>query len=345
MILGKVLASGKAVSESGSEAGNESKRARIGSALWPRRRGRDEQGVREGYYTTLQNCSQGDVVLYYTKQYGAKLQRLVTRSRFDHIGILVIWEKCSDDCCPAALKESRKSAGIKAWHTLEADATGVTLYRFTPALIKAYNGTCCIRHLKFDDKVVNDCTRKKMEQDLHSFIEEMYGRPYEKHALEMIKAANMFGGNKKEDLSSVFCSELVAAAYRRMGILSEGRTCNSYIPGDFASTAKTKRRIKLVNGAHLEDEIYIDPENLFLSSDEAPKSADLFDAFGTSDKMEASLSEIRSRQQLHTVKVDRILHEVEGLSDNKASGPIVRYDNSTQLLRQAKLNREGSTQT
>ena len=55
-----------------------------------------------------------------------------------------------------------------------------------------------------------------MKNALHNFTEEMFGRPYEKRVFEMLRAANLFGVNRKEDLSSVFCSELVAAAYHRM---------------------------------------------------------------------------------------------------------------------------------
>uniref|UniRef100_A0A7S3PLE2 GOLD domain-containing protein n=1 Tax=Aplanochytrium stocchinoi TaxID=215587 RepID=A0A7S3PLE2_9STRA len=318
---------------------SEGKRSAKGSLLWRRRRRRSHKKS-EGYYVVLKHCNEGDIVLYYTKQYVAKLQRFVTRSRYDHIGILVIWENCSEECCPATLKHSRRAAGIKAWHTLEADNNGVTLYRFTPALLSGYNGTCYIRHLKLDEAEFSLEVREDMLKSLHAFTEEMYGRPYEKHVLEMIKAANMFGGNKKEDLSSVFCSELVAAAYRRMGLLSEGRTSNSYIPGDFSSQAKPKRQIKLLHGAELEEEFYIDCENLFLETEASDTAAN----FDSNDKIgEKQLQRFKSsRKQTKALEIDRILHEVECLAELPVtqSIPNIRCDNSTQLLRQAKTLRE-----
>jgi hypothetical protein len=41
-------------------------------------------------------------------------------------------------------------------------------------------------------------------------------------------------GINKEDLSSLFCSELVAEAYQKMGLLTEQLPSNEYIPKDFS---------------------------------------------------------------------------------------------------------------
>jgi len=52
-----------------------------------------------------------------------------------------------------------------------------------------------------------------MRGALQNYIEEVIDRPYEQKFTELL-AAN-FGKNKTEDLSSLFCSELVAAALKR----------------------------------------------------------------------------------------------------------------------------------
>ena len=44
-------------------------------------------------------------------------------------------------------------------------------------------------------------------------MKQMDGKPYEKNLMEMVRGTMSL--NSGEDLSGVFCSELVAAAYQR----------------------------------------------------------------------------------------------------------------------------------
>lgn len=77
---------------------------------------------------------------------------------------------------------------------------------------------------------------ENMIRALNDFRHEVSGRPYEKDKIELLKSAydGIFGENK-EDLSSLFCSELVAEAYQRMGLLTEKKPSNEYTPKDFSS--------------------------------------------------------------------------------------------------------------
>jgi hypothetical protein len=59
--------------------------------------------------------------------------------------------------------------------------------------------------------------------------------PYEKNKLSMLKAVLTCVGNKS-DLSSLFCSELVAEALKEMGLI-DGNPSN-YIPSDFSSETR-----------------------------------------------------------------------------------------------------------
>jgi hypothetical protein len=89
---------------------------------------------------------------------------------------------------------------------------------------------------------------------LNNFRHEVSGRPYEKDKIELLKAAydGIFGENK-EDISSLFCSELVAEAYQRMGLLTEELPSNEYIPKDFSS----EKSLSLELGYSLQNEIAI----------------------------------------------------------------------------------------
>ena len=77
--------------------------------------------------------------------------------------------------------------------------------------LKRYDGEVSVRLL--DKKPTPE-----MHKELSLLRAEVKGRPYEKDRIELFKAAyeGPFGTNI-EDLSSLFCSELVAEAYQRMG--------------------------------------------------------------------------------------------------------------------------------
>ena len=90
-------------------------------------------------------------------------------------------------------------------------------------------------------------------KDLMQLRKELAGKEYEKDTLELIKAAydGPFGHNE-EDLSSLFCSELVAEAYQRLGLLNNEKPSNEYTPADFSE----KRGLELLRGK-LEPEMII----------------------------------------------------------------------------------------
>ena len=69
-----------------------------------------------------------------------------------------------------------------------------------------------------------------------AFMEEQDPKDYEKKLFELVDAAvdgcGCFGQNSK-DMSSVFCSELVAEALQELGRLDRSLPSNEYTPSDF----------------------------------------------------------------------------------------------------------------
>ncbi len=88
-------------------------------------------------------------------------------------------------------------------------------------------------------KLQNITITAEMKQALIAFRNEIKGRNYEESKVELMRSAyDGFLGDNKEDLSSVFCSELVAEALQRLGVLYEhnedgGYPSNEYTPADF----------------------------------------------------------------------------------------------------------------
>ena len=140
---------------------------------------------------------------------------------------------------------------------------GVELIPLKHKILSGWYNRVAIRRL-----VVSESERVEMTQHLFQFKEELGERPYEKSKLQLIRSALDFHQdyftflkNEEEDLSSLFCSELVAAAYQRMGLLefdktSENyKTSNEYTPDDF--TSRRDGRLRLQHGK-LEKEVYIE---------------------------------------------------------------------------------------
>jgi hypothetical protein len=115
----------------------------------------------------------------------------------------------------------------------EATRDGVAVYKLAGAL-KLYHedSKVGVRRLQ--------CQRTPaMLEALAEFVAEVRGRPYKQDYMQLVRAA--YGNNKKDDTSSFFCSQLIAAAYQRMGLLSDEKLSNDYLPSDFGSLSKGTR--------------------------------------------------------------------------------------------------------
>lgn len=92
--------------------------------------------------------------------------------------------------------------------------------------IREYNGEIAVRRLQAPLTVAEIATMMEMRHEFHQV-------PYEKNIIELIRAAydGPFGANV-EDLSSIFCSELWAAFYKRISLLPPKKPSNEYTPED-----------------------------------------------------------------------------------------------------------------
>ena len=86
---------------------------------------------------------------------------------------------------------------------------------------------------------------------LEELMLEVNGLPFALQAKSMLKANYQF--NRERFTDSIFCSELVAEAYQRVGLLSEKRLSSNFTPRDFSSSVETK----LLVDARFCDEVRI----------------------------------------------------------------------------------------
>ncbi|KAL6060532.1 cGMP-dependent protein kinase [Balamuthia mandrillaris] len=152
----------------------------------------------------------GDIVLINEKKrLATQAVHLAIRSPWDHMGMVV------------------RMRGEKDLVLLESTMDGVDVY-FLDSRLDFYRETATlgIRRLQ-------NCNRDNaMIQSMMNFVDSVLGKPYNKNFVQMVRGK--YGQrNQQDSLSSFFCSQLVAAAYQHMGLLSPSVAANNYLPNHF----------------------------------------------------------------------------------------------------------------
>jgi hypothetical protein len=186
----------------------------------------------------------GDVLLFSGGgRFSNKIKRFL-RSHWSHValvarekpgGPLYLWEATQDSDLPDVVSRTARP--------------GVGLFDLETWILH-YASETAIRPLHVERTA-------KMRADLLAFFREVHGRPYERRRLELLRASGKgpWGPNPQPNLSSLFCSELVAEAYQRMGLLPRRPPSNCYTPRDFSSERPQPLPLRL--GATLGEEVVV----------------------------------------------------------------------------------------
>jgi hypothetical protein len=184
----------------------------------------------------------GDVVLYGGDTPQCRRLKAMMRSRWSHVAMVV---RLEGDEGPL-LWEATGASGM-ADLVSESEDGGVHLVRLEDWANK-YGGDIAVRQLTVERLA-------GFFAAFRAFFEQVHGRPYEQTRTQTIRACfkSFFLRNRREDLSSLFCSELVAATYQRLGLLPMEPPSNTYTPRDFGAEGK----LPLREGAALGEEVMI----------------------------------------------------------------------------------------
>lgn len=154
-----------------------------------------------------------DIVLFSGKGMVSNLIKLGSLSRFSHCGIMI------DD---EHLLESTTLNG----------ANGVRIIKIRD-LLKEYKGSVYVRHYKHEP------TYSQIEK-LTNFAKAVNGEPYEKSLWDLLTSAIDWLPNPREDLTSYFCSELVAETLKMTDILETDRPSDDYSPKEISEILPDK---------------------------------------------------------------------------------------------------------
>ncbi len=186
----------------------------------------------------------GDVILFSGKGGISAGIKWATLSRWSHVGMIVVLPEYDF----VTVWESTTLSSLVDLDT-NVPHKGVQLVPLS-SRIDGYGGEVAVRQLNdvsFDIKDV---------KNLMELRRELAGKNYEQDKIELIKAAYDGPlGRNAEDLSSLFCSELVAEAYQRLGLLSEDKPSNEYTPSDFSED----KQLPLLEGT-LGKEVFLKAE-------------------------------------------------------------------------------------
>jgi len=184
------------------------------------------------------NLKPGDILLFSNSDWYGRIIKTFTGSKWTHVGMIVEW---NGQLCLFEATSSLLKSGVG--YSLSGKVRTI----FLEDILNTYDGTVALRRL------TRPLTKKqllKLEQTVQRYI----GVSYERNLSELFKSAidapkwwysipilnkivSYFSDNK-EDLSSIFCSELVVTVFREIGVGSYAQPSNEFTPADLSTNSK-----------------------------------------------------------------------------------------------------------
>lgn len=170
----------------------------------------------------------GDIVLFSGRGLASDVIRLATRSHWSHVGMVVELPEYADLLLIEATTLS-ESADVRAKRAV----TGVGLVPLATK-VQEYPGDVAWRAWR------GAAPSQAQARMLARMVRRLHGRPYRNYLLALAQEVST-AFRRRPDLSGLFCSELVAELYRRLGWLPRTTRPSRYVPGHFATDALTLR--------------------------------------------------------------------------------------------------------
>ena len=162
--------------------------------------------VSEYYFSS--STSTGDILLFRSKDLSSKIQRGLTRSKYDHVAMVLCYSSGR-----IMLLEATQFQGVSLtdWSDF--------LYNKWQDLYEAI----AFRSLIFER---NDENLIKLDK----FVHKVKGKNYGLGPAKLLGRGSFRAPGDEKDF---FCSELVASAYKALGIMNEKIPSRNFMPGSF----------------------------------------------------------------------------------------------------------------
>ena len=166
----------------------------------------------------------GDIVLFSGKNMQSNILKGLMGSKYDHVGMLVRYPKSGQ----LVLFESLQGKGVCRWDWNNLTAKGSEYWQ------KSYSKVVYRRLLgvERDENFINT---------LQNFMQQTAGMPYRLTVGSIVQAEQheRIEGSIRKEIKLVnngfFCSELIALALKRLGLIDGSIAPNKYWPGNFST--------------------------------------------------------------------------------------------------------------
>ncbi|CAK74465.1 unnamed protein product (macronuclear) [Paramecium tetraurelia] len=183
----------------------------------------------------MEDAEDGDILLFQGKDINCHIQRTLTQANFDHVGILI---RLNDN----------------QLYLFEAlPLHGVGLCRWNKFIICKWN---YLYHKVIYRKLQVNRDENFISR-MHEFVTENIGKQYSFNPTKLFKfKSTMLQDPQQQQTRTFFSSELVAACYKHLNLLSKDISSTQYSPGSFSSE---NQKLSLRYGS-LSEEYLIDFE-------------------------------------------------------------------------------------
>ena len=176
---------------------------------------------------SLSMLQTGDLLLFSGNGLSSEVIRWFTGSSWTHVGVIVRLDEIDE---PLLLESN---LGPESVDLFSGEAlAGVSLVPLARKLAD-YDGDIILRRREGDPL----CPRQR--RLVRRLVRRLYRRPYRNYLWRQVIDA--LPGRHRRDYSAMFCSELVAELYRRLGWLPRETRTGRIFPGHFADASLTLR--------------------------------------------------------------------------------------------------------
>ena len=170
--------------------------------------------------TSVSSLQSGDVLLFSGKGLSSDVIRWFTGSHWTHVGVVVRLDETDE---PLLLESNLTPETVDLFSG--AAQPGISLVQIERKL-NDYQGEIAIRRRQGEPLTL------RQRRLLRRLVKRLYRRPYRHYLWRQV--IDHLPGARRRDYSAMFCSELVAELYRRLGWLPPDVRCGRFVPGHFA---------------------------------------------------------------------------------------------------------------
>ncbi|KAL4428955.1 hypothetical protein ABPG74_011151 [Tetrahymena malaccensis] len=175
----------------------------------------------------LQIAKTGDILLFKTNNFNAKLQRATTISNYDHVGIVI---KLKDNVVRVFDAQLDDGVSIQEWNYF--------------IKINDLFEKVVLRQLNYDKL-------KTVLPDFYQFVLSSLGQKYDISVTKLMKKrSSVLNDASRED--GYFCSELAAKSFKVLGLINPNKSSCQYWPRSFSEQYESE--LNLYEGVKLEKE-------------------------------------------------------------------------------------------